>query len=145
MNEPTQLMAFTFRILLNSKSSKGLLLSKIRTDGVLAQQAVIARMRRDRVNSSKLKKFLQSERFKTFVKQNSSISNRNAPRLLVHQKPFDFQYIETPLTVSFTNLNLFLKNKPEVKLLKSVFGTLHPYSITALMGNKYYRLHTPPI
>ncbi len=46
---------------------------------------------------------------------------------------FKLMPVTTPLTVSFTGLNLVLK-KDNKKVLSDVFGTIRSFNITALMG-----------
>jgi len=47
---------------------------------------------------------------------------------------FTFNKIKNPLRISFSNLKLNLKAKPDNVLLNNVFGTIKPFNITALMG-----------
>jgi hypothetical protein len=80
---------------------------------------------------SKLKKIVQSKEFQDLGKK--------MKRQGLHSKKsdvenlFELSPIQEPITVSFTNLNLFIKNDRK-HIIKNLFGIVRPYNITALLG-----------
>lgn len=47
---------------------------------------------------------------------------------------FELTAIDCPITVSFTNMNVFARYK-HTHILKNLFGTVRPYNITAVLSS----------
>jgi hypothetical protein len=74
-----------------------------------------------------------SNEFKTFIAKQKQNSDR------YQTNPFKLKSIGCPLTLSFTDMSLILKNDNKV-VLSNIFGKIQPFNITALMGMySYYK------
>ena len=114
---------------LGAKSSKKIFLSP---HARKCAEALFAATKR--VSSCRLRDVVKSQKFKDYVAKVNSVDRKLAADSAKNtNEKFVFKPVETPLTVSFTNLNLFLKNNHDIRLLENIFGVLHPYTITAVL------------
>jgi ABC-type lipoprotein export system ATPase subunit len=127
---------------LNSAGSNSSVRSQIsRSSSMLKKKAVVTALTRKPTESEILqlqgaarwKAIVQSKRFIEYKKEwktNKDTSNFS----FRYQSTFKPRKIENPVHVSFDRLKLVLKSNRKSVLLHDIFGTIHPFHITALMG-----------
>jgi ABC-type multidrug transport system fused ATPase/permease subunit len=107
----------------NSDKDKDKAVGHTLGDRTIAKKSLHAKRWVGLIKSNKFKQYAQMVKTSRDIASSCSQSDRS----------FAFQVVTEPLCISFDSLNLNLK-KNGAPILQEIFGTIKPFSVTALMG-----------